>query len=114
MKSSVLALAAYGVAADQRGEEVKCFGSRAHKVTYDIKGDGATLEDVTDASIEVTRYAEADDQCTSNGSDRPFCIGINVDESCENNAGVLPIDEIFECKNCFGGAETDLYYKYEL
>jgi len=113
MKSSVVALAAYGVAGNQAGEDVQCFGSRAHKVTYDIQSDGDTLEDVTDASIEVTRYAEGDDQCASNDSDKPFCIGVNVDESCENNAGILPIDDVFECKNCFGGAETDLYYKFE-
>jgi len=111
MKSSVFALAAYGVAADQ-GEDIQCFGGRAHKVTYEH--DGETLEEVTDASVEVTRYPEGDAECaTSNDSDKPFCIGVNVDDSCENNAGILPIDDVFECKNCFGGAETDVYYKFE-
>jgi len=113
MKSSIVAFAAYGVAGDQSGEDMLCFGSRAHRVTYDIQSNGETLDDVTDASIEVTRDADADDQCVSNDNDKPFCIGINVDESCENNAGILPIDDAFECKNCFGGAETDLYYKFE-
>jgi hypothetical protein len=111
MKSSVFALAAYGAAADQ-GEDIQCIAGRAHKVVYEH--DGATLEDVTDATIEVTRYPDGDAECaSSNGGDKPFCIGVNVDDSCEHNAGILPINDIFECKNCFGGAETDLYYKFE-
>jgi len=111
MKSSVLALALYGVAADQ-GEDIQCFGSRAHKVTY--AHDGTTLEDINDASIEVVRYPEGDADCAArNDADKPFCIGVNVDDSCEHNAGILPINDLFECKNCFGGAETDLYYKFE-
>jgi len=111
MKSSVLAFAAYGVAADQ-GEDIQCFGTRAHKVTY--AQDGETLEDITDASIEVTRFPDGDADCAArNDADKPFCIGVNVDDSCEHNAGILPINNIFECKNCFGGAETDLYYKFE-
>jgi len=114
MKSSLLALAAYGVAADQAGEDVQCFGGRAHKVTYDIQSDGDTLDDVTDATIEVTRHSASDDQCASNAAgDKPFCIGVNVDETCENPSGILPINDNFECKNCFGGATTDLYYKFE-
>jgi len=111
MQSSVFALALYGVAADQ-GEDIQCFGSRAHKVTY--AHDGTTLENINDASIEVVRYPEGDADCAArNDADKPFCIGVNVDDSCEHNAGILPINDLFECKNCFGGAETDLYYKFE-
>jgi len=29
------------------------------------------------------------------------------------NAGIIPINDAFECKNCFGGAETDLYFRLE-
>jgi len=117
MKSSLLALAASGVAASQTGEDIQCLAGRAHKVTYDIQMDpasnGATLEDVTDATIEVTRHSDADEQCASNdASDKPFCIGVNSDD-CQNPSGILPINDIFECKNCFGGATTDLYYKFE-
>lgn len=114
MKSSLLAFAAYGVAADQTGEDIQCFAGRAHKVTYDIQSDGDTLDDVTDATIEVIRHSAGDDQCASNAAgDKPFCIGVNVDDSCSNPTGILPINDNFECKNCFGGATTDLYYKFE-
>merc|ERR1719162_901676 len=117
MKSSLLALAASGVAASQQGEDIQCLAGRAHKVKYDIQSDGDTLEDVTDATIEVTRHSDGDEECAaSNGagaSDKPFCIGVNVDDSCLNPSGILPINDIFECKNCFGGATTDLYYKFE-
>jgi len=98
-----------------RGEEIQCFGARAHKVTYS-HSDGDTLDDISDASILVERDASADAQCVSNSpaeDDKPFCFGVNVDESCEAPQSQLPIIDGFTCTNCFGGATTDLYYKFE-
>lgn len=114
MKSSLLAVAAFGVSADNIGEKVQCLGPRAHLVTYDIKG-GDTLDEVTDASITVTRDAASDDLCASNGpsGDQAFCFGSNTDETCTQANTSLPITDNFECSNCFAGVTTDLYYKFE-
>lgn len=117
MKSSVLAAAAFGVAADDIGSKIECLGPRAHLVTFDIKG-GPTPEEVTESNIMVQRDAANDDLCASNSlppkdGDQAFCFGANVDETCLAAGSSLPIDDNFECSNCFAGVTTDLYYKLE-
>lgn len=116
MKSSLLAIAAYGVAADTSGTEVKCIGPRAHTVTYDIQG-GDTFEEVTDANISIEPEPGMNGACSgANGrhvGDKAFCFGANTDENCEHEQGTIPIDDVFECKSCFGGVTTDLYYTLE-
>lgn len=112
MKSSVLALALSGAVADQSGTEIQCFGDRAHKVTYSHSD-----EDVPEnQSVLVERDASEDARCASNDpatDDRRFCVGVNVDDSCENPEAQLPIIDGFACSDCFAGANTDLYYKFE-
>lgn len=114
MKSSLFVVAAYCAAADN-GEEIQCFGSRAHKVTYDIQG-GDSLDTITDADIVVRRESALDDLCSSasHSGYKPICIGANVDETCEKPLDILPINDHFECQRCFGGVTTDLYYHYQV
>jgi len=95
-----------------RGE---CLGNRAHKVRYSHSG-GDSLDTISDASIVLERDAGRDARCASNSpaeDDRAFCVGVNVDESCEAPQAQLPVIDGFTCTNCFGGANTDLYYKFE-
>lgn len=113
MKSSLFAVAACGVAADTSGQETKCIGPRAHTVTYDIQG-GDTLETVTDATISIEPEPAMNDYCAGGPSgDKAYCFGANTDETCQHEKGILPINDDFECKSCFGGVTTDLYYKVE-
>jgi len=122
MKSSLLAVAVYGVAADVTGDELKCFGPRAHRITYDVTG-GPTREEVTDADILIQRTPAADGLCVQSNTDtllppmsddKSFCFGANTDVNCQASAGVVQIDDNFECSNCFIGVTTDLYYHLKL
>lgn len=118
MKSSLLAVAVYGVAADVTGDELKCLGTRAHRVTYDVKG-GPTREEVTDATITIQREPVQDAFCLQGllpplSDDKNFCFGANTGDDCQGSLGVLPINDNFECSNCFVGVTTDLYYHFAL
>lgn len=111
MKSSLLAIAACGVAADISGQETKCIGPRAHTVTYDIQG-GDTLETVTDADISIEPEPAMNDYCSGGPSgDKAYCFGANTDETCHHEKDDIRINDNFDCKSCFGGVTTDLYYK---
>jgi len=44
---------------------------------------------------------------------RDFCVGGNTDD-CTTPRAKLPINDVFECENCFAGVETNLYYSVEI
>jgi hypothetical protein len=96
------------------GEEIQCIGSRAHAVSYDITGD--SLDTLTDAVISIKPSPEANAKCGDDPTqgDRPICVGSNVDATCSTSSDVVPINDILDCRNCFAGAGTDLYYSLNI
>jgi len=110
MKSFALFAAVAGVRAD-KGTETQCFGGKAHTVTYDI--DGADLENVENAKIEIVPEPAMNGYCMSKSGDHDFCVGGNTDD-CHGPRATLPINDVFECDNCFAGLSTDLYYNLEI
>lgn len=111
MKASVFAVAVTGVHAHS-GTETQCFGSRAHTVTYDMDGD--SLDTMQNAKIEVVPADPAMNfYCMGPSGDRDFCAGGNTDD-CKTSRENLPINDVFNCQNCFAGVSTDLYYSVEI
>lgn len=95
------------------GKSTHCIGNRAHVSEYDVKGD--TLQDVTDAVVTVTRTPENDRIChMKDDADKIICIGANADKTCQHAAETKPVNDWFECKNCFAGATTDLFYRLNI
>lgn len=112
MKSSIFAAVAYSALAEE-GQKTVCLGPRAHLLTYKIEeGQGTTLATVDAADIEITRTAENDGACASNGEsdDKLFCFGANADETCSNAGESIIFSENFECTSCWAGITADLYY----
>jgi len=111
MKSSIFAAVAYSALAEE-GQKTVCLGPRAHLLTYTIEGEGKTLQTVDSADIDITRTADKDEMCASNGDsdDALFCFGANTDETCTHAGGPLTFSDNFECTNCWAGITADLYY----
>jgi len=110
MKSSVFAAAIAGATAHS-GIETQCFGAHAHTVTYDMDGD--SLETVQNAKIEVVPEPAMNGYCSGPAGSRDFCVGGNTDD-CRTPRDELPIDDVFNCDNCFAGVSTNLYYSVEI
>lgn len=111
MKASVFVAAVASAHADS-GTETRCFGARAHTVTYDM--DSNSMDTMQNAKIEVVPADPAmNAYCMGPHSDRDFCVGGNTDD-CTTRRENLPINDVFNCENCFAGVETDLYYSVEI
>lgn len=90
------------------GEETHCIGGQAHLAKYDIVGD--TLEEVSDAMIVLRPAPENNAVCGGKKGDKAICVGSNIDDTCTHAASDVPIDDSFDCQNCFAGASMDIYY----
>jgi hypothetical protein len=98
-------------ASARTGTQTQCIGDRAHTVSYSFQGE--TLETVTDAKISVRPEPAINGYCAGPSGDQAFCIGANT-EDCSTAASVLPVNDMFDCENCFAGATTDLFYDLEI
>mmetsp|Transcript_13567 Transcript_13567/g.29847 ORF Transcript_13567/g.29847 Transcript_13567/m.29847 type:complete len:337 (+) Transcript_13567:60-1070(+) len=103
----LFAVMAVGVGA--HSIETVCLGRRAHRISYSLEG-GETLDTIKNANISVVPDRSSDADCLGSDGDKVFCIGANVDPSCKQAAEVLPLPDGLDCKNCFVGAQADLYY----
>lgn len=111
MKASVFVVAVTGAHAHS-GTETQCFGSRAHTVTYDMDGD--SIDTVQNAKIGVVPADPAmNAYCMGPSGNKDFCVGGNTDD-CKVSRENLPINDVFNCENCFAGVETDLSYTVEI
>jgi len=122
-RSIVWGAVVFGVAEsiERRGEQVHCVGERAHLIHYDVEGeanDGSSLKGVRRAIISVTPSAPHREHCykakvqdhTPEG-DKEFCYGANQDSTCKAAKQSIPIENGFDCKDCFLSASADAYYK---
>lgn len=99
------------------GEETHCIGPRSHAAAYNF--DGLTLEGARNAFVSIRRTPESDHLCkqmleVNPQGDKAFCIGANVDPTCTKAAKDEPLNTNFDCKNCFAGATTDLFYSINI
>lgn len=112
-----LSSALMAVAQGLSGKETHCIGPRSHVAEYDFDGD--TLEDLQNAMLSVRPTPESDHLCQHTigadpHGDKALCIGANVDSSCAKAAKDEPLNRYFDCKDCYAGATTDLFYSINM
>jgi hypothetical protein len=105
------------VAAQLRGQQGECFGSRFHNVDYDMSEEVDPESGYPqDFSISVRPDPDSDHLCPAangGGERKGVCVGVNTN-NCEQAKGALPINEFLSCENCFVGLVTDINYDLEV
>lgn len=118
--SQALAVTALAAPVALRGEEVHCLRDRAHLLRFDVAGepnDGSSLEGIERAVVSLEPSQEHSEHCLGGLGSTPsnhkqFCFGANQDAACTGaKEAVLPLEDGFECKDCFVAASADAFYK---
>jgi hypothetical protein len=105
----------------QRGERVHCVGDRAHILRFDVAGeenDGSSLHGIERAIITLEPSPAHGEFCDGRNASvgftpegmKQFCYGANQDSSCTGAAAALPINDHFDCKDCFAAVSADAFY----
>lgn len=117
---SAAALLATATPVAQRGEKVHCVSDRAHLLRYDIVGEennGSSLNGIERAVVSLEPSPAHDDRCGNStrlsfnpSGDKQYCFGANQDASCKQAKADLPINEYFNCRDCFVSVSADTWY----